>query len=206
MQDRVSNHPGRWLLTPVSGQTNVYDFTRADDPTIAGTALNKANLLTDATAAAINALSGSTPDTPNEALSGLASALDTLGITNNAKLEVVTYTGAGAGYRNNSNPKSITFSIKPRIVFWGYPGANKQWFGEGGDTGLTWLYPYTYGPTASSGNYSFYMIFDYVESSKTLRWRMHAPNGTGSVTAAQWSIWNEDVSGKPYYVFAIGVK
>ena len=97
MNDRVSNHPGRWLLTPVTGQTNVYDFTRADDPTVVGTALNQANLLTDATAAAINVLSGSTPDTPNEALSGLASVLDAMGITNNAKMEITTYVGAGGG-------------------------------------------------------------------------------------------------------------
>ena len=204
MNDRVSNHPGRWLLTPVAGQTNVYDFTRADAPTVAGTALNKANLLTDATAAAIAALLGSTPDTPNEALSGLASVLDAMGITNNAKMEITTYVGAGGGYSQNYH--SLTFSIKPRFVIWAYPGSNSQWYGEGGNTGLTWVYPYTYGPSYSDSGKNFYMIFDYVENTKTLRWRMHAPTGTGSISSSQWSIWNEDVAGKTYTVIAIGVK
>ena len=204
MNDRVSNHPGRWQLTPVTGQSNVYDFTRADDPTVAGTALNKANLLTDATAAAIAALSGSTPDTPNEALAGLASVLDTLGITSNAKIEITTYVGAGGGY--SQNYKSLTFSIKPRFVIWAYPGSNSQWYGEGGNTGLTWVYPYTVGPSYSDGGKNFYMIFDYVENTKTLRWRMHAPSGTGSVSSSTFSLWNQDVSGKTYTVIAIGVK
>jgi len=192
------------VLTPVTGQSNTYDFTRADDPTVAGTPLNKASLLTDATAAVINALSGSTPDTPNDALNSLASALDTLGITNNAKIEITTYTGAGGGY--STNYKSLTFSIKPRFVIWAYPGSNSQWYGEGGNTGLTWVYPYVIGPSYSDGGKNFYMIFDYIENTKTLRWRMHAPSGTGSVSSSQWSIWNEDVSGKTYTVIAIGVK
>lgn len=206
MNDRVSNHPGRWLLTPVTGQSNVYDFTRADDPTVAGTALNKANLLTDATAAAIAALSGSTPDTPNEALAGLASVLDTLGITNNAKIEITTYVGTGSGYTSPNVYHTLTFSIKPRFVIWAYPGSNSQWYGEGGNTGLTWVYPYTYGPTYASGSYTFPMYFDYIESTKTLRWRVHAGSGTHGVSDAQFSIWNEDVSGKTYTVIAIGVK
>jgi hypothetical protein len=40
-------------LTPVSGQTNVYDLTRADSPTQEGTPLSKANLLSDETATAL---------------------------------------------------------------------------------------------------------------------------------------------------------
>lgn len=42
MIDRVSQHPGRVLLTPVSG--NTYDLTRADDPLQEGTRINKALL------------------------------------------------------------------------------------------------------------------------------------------------------------------
>lgn len=70
MKDRIAAHPGRVKLTPVSG--NIYDMEMADDPVEAGTALNKANLLTDATAAAVNAEYGSTPDTPSEALGIIA--------------------------------------------------------------------------------------------------------------------------------------
>ena len=46
MQDRISLYPGRVKLTPVSGQDNVYDMTRQDNPTTEGTPLNKSTLLT----------------------------------------------------------------------------------------------------------------------------------------------------------------
>lgn len=49
MQDRVSLYPGRVKLTPVAGQANTYDLTRADQPTQEGTALSKENLLSDST-------------------------------------------------------------------------------------------------------------------------------------------------------------
>ena len=47
MQDRISLYPGRVKLVPVSGQTNIYDMTRQDNPTTEGTPLNKSTLLTD---------------------------------------------------------------------------------------------------------------------------------------------------------------
>ena len=40
--DRVPTYPGRVKLTPVSGQTNVYDMVRSDSPVEAGTPINKA--------------------------------------------------------------------------------------------------------------------------------------------------------------------
>ena len=40
--DRVPTYPGRVKMTPVSGQTNVYDMTRADSPVEVGTPINKA--------------------------------------------------------------------------------------------------------------------------------------------------------------------
>ena len=42
VEDRVSTYPGRVKMTPVSGQTNVYDMVRADQPVQEGTPLNKA--------------------------------------------------------------------------------------------------------------------------------------------------------------------
>lgn len=52
MQDRVPVNPGRVLVTPENGGAAYYaTLTRADNPTQEGTPLNKANLLTDATAA-----------------------------------------------------------------------------------------------------------------------------------------------------------
>ena len=40
--DRVPAYPGRVTLTPVPGQANTYDMARADNPTVAGTPLDKA--------------------------------------------------------------------------------------------------------------------------------------------------------------------
>lgn len=70
MKDRVPLYPGRVKLTPVSGQANTYDMVRADDPTQEGTPLNKATLLTDATAAALE-LESADP-TVNDALYALS--------------------------------------------------------------------------------------------------------------------------------------
>lgn len=52
MQDRVPVNPGRVLIAPENGAAPYYaTMTRADNPTQEGTALNKATLLKDATAA-----------------------------------------------------------------------------------------------------------------------------------------------------------
>ncbi len=73
MLDRVPLYPGRVKLTPVSGQENVYDMVRADQPTQEGTPLNKENLLTDAVANLI----GLTPAAvPNDMFNVLAHAGD----------------------------------------------------------------------------------------------------------------------------------
>lgn len=62
MQDRVPLYPGRVTLTPVSGQANTFDLTRADQPTQEGTPLNKASLLKDATAALYGKTAEAVPD------------------------------------------------------------------------------------------------------------------------------------------------
>ena len=49
-------------LTPVSGQTNVFDMSRADDPIEDGTPLNKATLLQDDTASLLDLGTNATPD------------------------------------------------------------------------------------------------------------------------------------------------
>lgn len=52
MKDRVVEFPNRYRLVPVAGQENTYDFVAVPgEITEAGTIINKANLLTDATAA-----------------------------------------------------------------------------------------------------------------------------------------------------------
>lgn len=63
MQDRVSATPGRMLITPENGQPAFYATVEmADNPTVEGTPLNKANLLTDATAALFGLGSEAVPD------------------------------------------------------------------------------------------------------------------------------------------------
>lgn len=62
MQDRIPLYPGRVKMTPVAGQANTYDMVRADDPTQAGTPINKATLLKDATAALYGLGTGAVPD------------------------------------------------------------------------------------------------------------------------------------------------
>lgn len=62
MQDRVSLYPGRVKLEPVAGQSNLYDLTRADQPTQEGTPLNKASLLKDTTAALFGLTTDAVPD------------------------------------------------------------------------------------------------------------------------------------------------
>lgn len=109
MTDRIPTYPGRVKLTPVTGQTNVYDLDMADSPSVLGTALNKATLLTDATAAAIATLEGTTPDTVNEALNALAAAFSP-----RARVETGSYVGTNTS--GSGNPNSITLSFAPKLI------------------------------------------------------------------------------------------
>jgi hypothetical protein len=69
MKDRIPVYPGRIQLVPSPADDDLFILTRADDPTQEGTPLNKASLLSDATAALIG-LTGSDP-TVNDALAYL---------------------------------------------------------------------------------------------------------------------------------------
>ncbi|MDR3277420.1 MAG: hypothetical protein LBT12_01495, partial [Oscillospiraceae bacterium] len=72
MQDRQSMFPDRVQLIPVEGQENTFDMIQADMPTVIGTSLDKATLLSD-TVAAKFALSGDAA-IPSNALDKLAGA------------------------------------------------------------------------------------------------------------------------------------
>lgn len=113
MKDRIPTYAGRVTLTPVAGQTNTYTLAMADQPTEAGTPLNKASLLSDTTAAAVNSATGTTPDTPNDAINLLATALG--GLSGSAKISTGSYTGDGTSGAANAN--TITFPFTPKIVF-----------------------------------------------------------------------------------------
>ena len=107
MQDRVALFPGRVKLVPVSGQTNVYDMTRQDSPTVEGTPLNKANLLADATCEAL----GITPDTgtPNDALFALITKAKTL------SLPTASWSGSASPYTQTVTIAGTTAKSKVDI-------------------------------------------------------------------------------------------
>lgn len=150
MQDRVSLYPGRVKLEPVAGQANLYDLTRADQPTQEGTPLNKANLLSDATAAAIKALLASQtedPATPNAALSILAQAVDAAATKaaaveskGNCEVQHITYTG------NGNTVLQFTFAHKPLMLtvfgdnayFFTVQGASRQGGSGSAVFSVTW--------------------------------------------------------------------
>lgn len=74
--DRIVDHPGRVVLTPVTGETNTYDITRAEGiVTEEGTLLNASNLnketQLDPTVAAAYTAAGAGSDTNN----GMSDAL-----------------------------------------------------------------------------------------------------------------------------------
>lgn len=120
MQDRVSLYPGRVKLEPVAGQANLYDLARADQPTQEGTPLNKANLLSDATAAAIKSLLASQtedPATPNDALNILAQAVEDVETVAAGKCSIGTSTYTGNGKFGSANPTTLTFPKKPTLLF-----------------------------------------------------------------------------------------
>ncbi len=106
MKDRVPLYPGRIKLNPVSGQQNVFDMVRADEPQQEGTPINKKTLLTDETAFLLGLGENATP---NEALKRLSSLLifEQLG----AKVEYGTYIGTGT--YGEANPTTLNVGFKP---------------------------------------------------------------------------------------------
>lgn len=114
MQDRVSLYPGRVKLTPVAGQANTYDLTRADQPTQEGTPLNKASLLKDTTAA----LFGLTTDAvPDDVLASIKTLIDSANANADTKAKFATgyYTGTGVSGKYNPND-SLTLPFTPKVL------------------------------------------------------------------------------------------
>lgn len=139
MQDRVSLYPGRVKLEPVAGQANLYDLTRADQPTQEGTPLNKASLLKDTTAALFALGADALPD---DALAKIGSLtfgwrlLQAYKVAGAYEFEVpagvyeigvymmggggsgaVTYTASGTSYSISGGAsgygKNVIFSVQP---------------------------------------------------------------------------------------------
>ena len=195
MQDRVSTYPGRITLTPVTGESNTYDWARADDPTVVGTPLNKATFLPDAVASAIAALTGETINLPSDALSALCTALDTMGLLYNGKISAFSYTGDGG-----SGTRTTTFTIHPRIVFYikdgGYIGESRN-----SNTNSTITCPWQIWVYNSAGGDK--ITFSYSEANKQLS---RSKVSQSYYTSADYATKLMNSSGVTYYCVAIGVK
>ena len=195
MQDRVSTYPGRITLTPVTGESNTYDWARADDPTVVGTPLNKATFLPDDVASAIATLTGETINLPSDALSALCTALDTMGLLYNGKISAFSYTGDGG-----SGTRTTTFSIHPRIVFYikdgGYIGETRN-----SNTNSTITCPWQIWVYNSAGGDK--ITFSYSEANKQLS---RSKVSQSYYTSADYATKLMNSSGVTYYCVAIGVK
>ena len=195
MQDRVSTHPGRITLTPVTGESNTYDWARADDPTVVGTPLNKATFLPDDVASAIATLTGETINLPSDALSALCTALDTMGLLYNGKISAFSYTGDGG-----SGTRTTTFTIHPRIVFYikdgGYIGESRN-----SNTNSTITCPWQIWVYNSAGGDK--ITFSYSEANKQLS---RSKVSQSYYTSADYATKLMNSSGVTYYCVAIGVK
>lgn len=134
MVDRVPTYPGRVRLVPVSGQSNIYDLTLADQPVQVGTPLSKANLLADNAAAAVSEATGTTPSTVSEAIEGLGNrSTDCWTVV--SKL----WSEASLGVYIYRNPDDITAASGFAYFHVGAigPGLTYQWqYSE--DSGTTW--------------------------------------------------------------------
>lgn len=191
MQDRISNHPNRWVLTPVTGETNTYDFTRADDPTQTGTPLNKATFLPDATVSALESATGvSGISLPADALNAIATYLSSIGTTGNlTRIAFGSYTGAGG----TSTTKTVTlnFSFKPRFLVITKSGGANDWVGRPVD-GESAMWQYNIGYMRGS------VVVTY-SGGTSISWKCT------STTQDDRPVNRMDVSGTTYYYFCVGV-
>ena len=108
MKDRISLYPGRVELTPVPGQTNVYDMIRADEPQEVGTPLNKATLLKDDVAMLLGLDTENA--TPSDVFEILLNEITTI---RNTSVKVVYGIYGG----NGNATRTITFTGTPIFLY-----------------------------------------------------------------------------------------
>ena len=76
MKDRISQNPGRVLITPEDGSAPFYaTMTRADNPTQEGDPISKETLLKDATAALVGLGADAVPDDVFRLIVGLRAVI-----------------------------------------------------------------------------------------------------------------------------------
>jgi hypothetical protein len=106
MRDRAPTKPNRYAVYDDAHNFLRYEYhERADEPTQLGTALSKANLLSDATE---NAIWGSTG---NRTVDAALSRLKTDGV------KIATGSYVGTGTYGEANPCSLTFDFVPWLVY-----------------------------------------------------------------------------------------
>ena len=120
MQDRVPTpgQEGRVLITPENGSPYYAKIAMADNPTQAGTPLNKSNLLKDVTAALYGLPNTAVPD---DVLAKLANAafVENGGLTdvggNSVGIQIATGSYVGTGLSGESNSNELTFDFAPKF-------------------------------------------------------------------------------------------
>lgn len=140
MKDRVSANPGRVKLTPEDGSPAFYaTMERADNPVEEGTPLNKANLLTDATASKFGL---SATATPNSVFSKISDELgDTNGRIDDAEDRITATEGVQntlviTESRNWVAPTNLASNKVRVLAFGGGGGAGGQ--NSGGSSGVVY--------------------------------------------------------------------
>lgn len=136
MRDRIPVNPGRVLITPEDGSAAFYaTMVRADNPTQEGTALNKATLLKDATAAKLGLGADAVPDDAFNVLSRFHSELGNEYVWEKYTSETVeTYDIETSGVRQvNTDASNFYYSASfhitdglfvldnPSKISWVYP-------------------------------------------------------------------------------------
>lgn len=154
MKDRVPVYPGRVKLVPVSGQENVYDMTRADQPTQQGDPLNKATLLKDATAALFGLGTDAVPD-------------DVFAYLGKYAPKIATGSYVGTYKYGESNPNSLTFEFTPKfvLIFWAENGnPNNAMAFLSADGGCSYM------PAGPNGQYYYASIITVNITGNTITW------------------------------------
>lgn len=198
MKDRVPVYPGRVKLVPVSGQENVYDMTRADQPTQQGDPLNKATLLKDATAALYGLGADAVPD---DVLSKIKSLIE--GVKNELRVRkniiLGSYTGTGESGPEHFN--SLSFEEAPTVVaIYGYhrtDTSNPYYKSLPGGKTSVWIMDVTSWPVDAPNQYvGFGNGNSYGQKSsdgKTIRWATYSGDAEAQFNEA----------GNTYHYFAI---
>lgn len=206
MQDRVSRNPGRVLITPEDGSTPFYAImTRADNPEVEGTKINKNALLKDATAALFGLDADAVPD---DALAAIKNLIDQTNdeVATAPKIVTGSYTGNGK-YGSSGNANKITVPFQPQLVL---IFASDMGYLFGADDYLS-SYSYTIlaaRPAKSSvsrmdvGIGNVQTTLNYTWGSNSFSWYASAKKSSTDYTSANSQL---NVSGTTYYYIAFGI-